>query len=220
MNINNVENISVNSNSYVQKNQNVVSSAKAAVSEKSAESADGRYDTYEKSDNQLKSEDTGIYSKESIKEQLKAAEEQRQQAFKNFISSMVTDQIGESNFSLLGFDLKVTEADSQKALEAISDGGEYSIDSVATRIMDMAEALSGGDQTKLSLLRQAVTDGFSDAAKKLGLKDDDMPEITKKTYTEVMNRFDKWENSFKETDNKDEKSSDETDKTNNVSKSA
>jgi len=220
MNINNVENISVNSNSYVQKNQNVVSSAKAAVSEKSAESSDGRYDTYEKSDNQLKSEDTGIYSKKSIKEQLKAAEEQRQQAFKNFISSMVTDQIGESNFSLLGFDLKVTEADSQKALEAISDGGEYSIDSVATRIMDMAEALSGGDQTKLSLLRQAVTDGFSDAAKKLGLKDDDMPEITKKTYTEVMNRFDKWENSFKETDNKAEKSSDETDKTNNVSKSA
>lgn len=220
MNINNIENISVNSNSYVQKNQNVVSSAKTAVSEKSADTSDGRYDKYEKSDNQLKSEDTGIYSKESIKEQLKAAEEQRQQAFKNFISSMVTDQVGESNFSLLGFDLKVTEADSQKALEAISDGGEYSIDSVATRIMDMAEALSGGDKTKLSLLRQAVTDGFSDAAKKLGLKDDDMPEITKKTYTEVMSRFDKWENSFNETDSKDKKSSDSTDKTNDVTKSA
>lgn len=188
----------VNNNIPVQKIETAVSASSSKVAENSEQSSSGRYDTYEKSNNVKSSEDTGIYSKESVVEQLKLSEEQRQESFNNFIRSMVTDQIEASNFSLLGLNLNVTEADSEKALESISEGGEYSVDSVATRIMDMAEALAGGDETKLSILRQAVIDGFGDAAKQLGLKDDEMPDITKQTYNEVMNRFDKWEKSFSE----------------------
>jgi hypothetical protein len=199
MDINSIQNSILISNSSIQKINTAVTASESKVSENSDS---GRYDTYEKSNDVNSSEDTGIYSKESIAEQLKLSEEQRQESFNNFIRSMVTDQIEASNFSLMGLNLNVTEADSTKALDAISEGGEYSVDSVATRIMDMAEALAGGDETKLSLLRQAVADGFGDAAKKLGLKDDEMPDITKQTYNEVMNRFDKWEKSFSE--NEDE----------------
>ncbi len=199
MDINSIQNSILISNSSIQKINTAVTTSESKVSENSDS---GRYDTYEKSNDVNSSEDTGIYSKESIAEQLKLSEEQRQESFNNFIRSMVTDQIEASNFSLMGLNLNVTEADSTKALDAISEGGEYSVDSVATRIMDMAEALAGGDETKLSLLRQAVADGFGDAAKKLGLKDDEMPDITKQTYNEVMNRFDKWEKSFSE--NEDE----------------
>lgn len=196
--VNNIQSTQTNaiSDISVKKLETASASTKQKQSSNS-EQYEGRYDTFEKS-NSSSEDTTGIYSKEKIAEQLELAEEQRQQAFHNFIQSMVTEQFEESNFTLAGLNLKVTEADSQKALEAISDGGEYSIDAVATRIMDMAEALAGGDQTKLAMLREAVTAGFSDAAKKLGLKDEEMPDITKETYAEVMNRFDAWEQSFKE----------------------
>lgn len=193
-NISNVKNNAV-SDISVKKLETASASAQQKKSD-SSEKSEGRYDTFEKSAAFSSEESSGIYSKEKIAEQLELAEEQRQQAFQNFIQSMVTEQFEDSNFSLMGLNLRVTEADSQKALESISEGGEYSVDSVATRIMDMAEALAGGDPTKLATLREAVTAGFSDAASKLGLKDDEMPDITKETYAEVMSRFDKWEQSF------------------------
>lgn len=193
MDINNIRSATSSDTLSVQKLDTAV--ATKYKSSDSEQSSEGRYDSFKQSSKST--DETGIYSKESIAEQLKAGEELRQKAFTNFIQGMVTDQMDSSNFSFMGLDLFVTEDDSAKALASISDGGEYSVDSVATRIMDMAEALSGGDESKLSILRKAVQDGFGQAASKLGLKDDEMPDITHKTYDEVMNRFDKWEASFK-----------------------
>ena len=44
----------------------------------------------------------------------------------------------------------------EEAQAAISDGGMWGVDAVATRLMDMAVALSGGDPEKAELLRDAV----------------------------------------------------------------
>ncbi len=209
MSINNIGSINSSDNlSSVKKVETAVASTGAKVSDSDKE-PEGRFDKYEKSPDNTPS-DSGIYSKESIVEQLKLAEEQRQEAFNNFIRGMVTDQLEASNFSFMGLDLFVSEEDSAKAQEAVSDDGEYSVNSVATRIMDMAEALSGGDESKLALLRQAVTDGFADAMGQLGFdfsKKEDIPEITKNTYDEVMTRFDKWEASFKEKEESTEEES-------------
>ena len=81
------------------------------------------------------------------------------------------------------------------AKAAISEGGEYSVEKVADRIMTMATAIAGGDQDKLQQMRDAVEKGFSQAG--LEFKDatnSDLPQICKDTYTEVMNRFDKLQN--------------------------
>lgn len=141
---------------------------------------------------------TGIYSRESIIEQLKAAEEQRVKAFEDTIRSMMAQQGQVVNLTFRGMDLHVTEEQSAEAKKAISEDGEYSVNSVADRIMNMAEALADGDSSKLSLLREAVQKGFSGAAEALGKKEDDMPDITKDTYNEIMKRFDEWEKSFAE----------------------
>lgn len=58
--------------------------------------------------------------------------------------------------------------------------------------MDMAKALSNGDKTKISLLKDAVIKGFEAA----GLEFNGgagLPEICSHTYDEVMKRFDEWE---------------------------
>lgn len=118
--------------------------------------------------------------------------EKRISEFKEQIKKMIAKQGEESNLTLFGQKINVSLEDSQKAAQQVEEGGEYSIDAVATRIMDMAKALSGGDKSKISLLKDAVKKGF-DAA---GMEFNDgagLPEICNKTYDEIMKRFDDWQ---------------------------
>jgi len=71
--------------------------------------------------------------------------EKRVSDFKELIRKMLAKQGEKSNLRLFGHDLNVSVEESQKAAESIADGGEFSIDAVATRIMDMAFALANGD---------------------------------------------------------------------------
>ena len=118
--------------------------------------------------------------------------EKRISDFKELIRKMVAKQGEKSNLTLMGQKLNVSVEDSQKAQTAIAEGGEYSVDAVAGRIMDMAKALCGGDKSKIPVLRKAVQEGFKSA----GLEFNDgagLPDICNKTYDEIMKRFDDWE---------------------------
>lgn len=132
-------------------------------------------------------------------DQLKAIQEQQMASFNNMLASMLNSQAGFQNISKgtnlqitkdLFSKLNITPADSAKAAQAISEDGEWGVKAVATRIMDMAVALSGGDTEKLSILRDAVEKGFSAAEKQWGGK---LPSITDDTHKEINNRFDYWE---------------------------
>lgn len=87
------------------------------------------------------------------------------------------------------------------AKEAISEGGAYSVNAVADRIMTMAAAIAGDDQDKIQQMRDAVEKGFAQAGLyfKSATKSD-LPQISKDTYTEVMSRFDKLQNKTPNTD--------------------
>lgn len=150
-------------------------------------------DSYEKSDEMVSSE-SGIYSKENIAKSIKEIEAQRQQAMTNMLTEMLGKQAQAAGFNFFtGQTQTVTLNDIEEAKSSISEGGYWSVDSVAGRIMDMAKALAGGDASKFETLKNAVIEGFGGAAKQLGFKSmDDMPEITSQTFNEVMNRFDKW----------------------------
>lgn len=190
-----------------------ISAAEKTVAEKiKSEDKEIRTDSFTKSA-ETKTEETGIYSRESLLEQLRNSEEQRVKAFEDTIRSMAAQQGQVINFTFRGQGLHVTEEQRAEAEKSISEGGEYSVDSVAGRIMDMAKALAGDDSSKISMLREAVKKGFSGAASLLGKKDDEIPEITKNTYSEVMKRFDDWENSFKEKTDETETKTAETAKT-------
>lgn len=82
-----------------------------------------------------------------------------------------------------------TPEDVAAAQAAISEGGYYSVDAVATRIMDMAMALAGGDPEKIGVLRDAVEKGFAQAGEVFGAA---LPQICQDTRSEIMARFDEW----------------------------
>lgn len=123
-------------------------------------------------------------------QQLKDEQAQRMERFIQMLQSMVVKQGQRSNLTLFGMDLYVTPEQSRQAAESIAEGGEYSVDAVAGRIMDMAKALSGGDPSKIDTLRTAVQKGFQAAGVELG---GELPSICGQTYDEVMKRFDEWE---------------------------
>lgn len=75
-------------------------------------------------------------------------------------------------------------------VSAVDPGGEYSVDAVANRLVDMAKALSGGDKSKIGLLRDAMEKGFRAAGVELG----GLPSISQDTLAATRKLFDDWEN--------------------------
>lgn len=158
---------------------------------------------YEKSEETI-STDSGIYSRESIMKTVEQIEEQRQTALSTMISEMLGQQAQSTGLDFIfgtgtsSLDISsITQADINDAQSSIEGDGYWSVNSVATRIMDMAELLANGDSSKLATLKDAVIKGFGGAISQFGYDSiNQMPDITQQTYTEVMNRFEKWEADF------------------------
>ncbi len=139
-------------------------------------------------------------------EQLKALSDQRIASFKNMVSNMLGKQVKTLNKALFE-GITVSPEEQQAALEAISPGGEWSPEAVSENILNMAKALSGGDVSKLELLKNAVIKGFEAAETTWGGK---LPSITDETYDLIMKGFDEWaKEGTEETDKADEFKDDE-----------
>lgn len=94
------------------------------------------------------------------------------------------------------FALPEVATNAEDAAKAVADGGAWSVDAVAGRIFDMATAIAGNDPEKLATMRAAVEEGFKQAGAtwKDATGMEDMPDITQKTYNELMHRFDNFGN--------------------------
>lgn len=93
------------------------------------------------------------------------------------------------------FELSVSSADDvQKQAQAlIGEDGPLGIKAVSENILNFAKAISGGDSSKIDILRNAVQKGFDQVAALFGGWDK-LPDITRNTYDTVMEGFDTWQN--------------------------
>ena len=90
------------------------------------------------------------------------------------------------------FGLPEVATNPEDAKKAVSEGGQWSVDAVSTRIFDLATAIAGNDPEKLQEMRAAVEEGFKQAGQvwEEHTGSSSMPDITKQTYNELMHRFD------------------------------
>jgi hypothetical protein len=86
-------------------------------------------------------------------------------------------------------DIEVDETARKEAQAMIDEGGENSAEKVSDRIVDFAKAISGGDKSKLDLLKASIDQGFKAAEADFG---DKLPEISKKTHELIMAKLDAW----------------------------
>jgi hypothetical protein len=83
----------------------------------------------------------------------------------------------------------IDDATRTAAQEAIGEGGHFSVEAVASRLLDFAVAISGGDPSRIDVLQRAVERGFEAAERQWGGQ---LPEISQRTREAVMNGFDQW----------------------------
>lgn len=76
----------------------------------------------------------------------------------------------------------------------IAEDGYWGVEQTSDRILDFAKALSGGDPTKADELLKAFEKGFKQATHSWGKE---LPDISKRTYDAVHEKFDKWKNEGK-----------------------
>ena len=114
------------------------------------------------------------------------------------LQGWLDDGVGILNFDGVQIDasrfaLPEVATNPEDAAKAVSDDGDWGVNAVATRIFDLADAIAGGDPDKLATMRAAVEEGFNQAGiawnNATGLNS--MPDITERTYNEIMSRFDK-----------------------------
>ncbi|OPL13545.1 MAG: hypothetical protein AVO39_10455 [delta proteobacterium MLS_D] len=66
--------------------------------------------------------------------------------------------------------------------------GELGVEAVSDRIIAFARALSGGDPSRITELREAIIQGFREAEAMLGY----LPDISRHTHDRVMEKLDVW----------------------------
>ena len=128
---------------------------------------------------------------------LKADAEQRTSQLRSLVEKMMTKQgtaiaNADSMWSFLAEGNFTVDEETQKQAQAdIAEDGYWGVEQTSDRILDFAKALSGNDPEKADLLIDAFKKGFKDATKSWGK---DLPDISKRTYDAVLDKFDKWKN--------------------------
>ena len=89
--------------------------------------------------------------------------------------------------------LKLTDAERAQAKELISEDGFFGVKQTTARIVDFAKALvgEGASEEQIEKMRAAVQKGFDEVARMFG-GFDKLPDVTKETYTAIMQSFDSW----------------------------
>lgn len=119
--------------------------------------------------------------------------EKSDQAY-NSLRKMVEDLLKKQGISFKHLEkvdgkvIEVDEATRKKAQEMIE--GPLSPENISDDIVKFAKAISGGDKSKIDLLRDAFEEGFKQAEEIFG---GELPEISYQTRELVMQKFDAWE---------------------------
>jgi hypothetical protein len=87
--------------------------------------------------------------------------------------------------------IDIDQATRDEAASLIGEDGPFGVKQVTQNILDFAKALSGGDPSKIDLLKDAFIKGFDEVANMFGGRDK-MPEISMQTYDAVMKGFAEW----------------------------
>ena len=125
---------------------------------------------------------------------LKADAENRASQLRSLVEQMMGKQAntyGNANdiWSFLrSGNFTVDPATKAQAQADIAEDGYWGVNQTSDRIIQFANALTGGDPDKIESMREAFKKGYAQAEKTWG---GSLPEISPKTYDAVMEKFDK-----------------------------
>ena len=192
-------------------NVNGVTSAQAAAAYSYTSQSTVKEKTAAEDTTTKKPEDTGVVyepSKETATDsakktytpdtnlinKLKADADARTQQLRTLVEQLMTKQATTYGNAtdiwsfLRSGEYTVDPATKAQAQADIAEDGYWGVNQTSDRIIQFATALTGGDPDKIEEMRAAFEKGYKQAEKTWG---GELPEISKKTYDAVMEKFDK-----------------------------
>ena len=133
---------------------------------------------------------------------LKADAEARTQQLRSLVEKMMSGQAntyGKANDIwqfLRSGNYTVDPATKLQAQADIAEDGYWGVNQTSDRIIQFANALTGGDPDKIEEMRDAFKKGYAQAEKTWG---GSLPDISKQTYDAVMKKFDEMAEAAKQT---------------------
>ncbi len=135
----------------------------------------------------------------SIIDKLKADAEARTQQLADLVNKLISKQadadktsrlpLGDLMKAVANGEIEVDPETVKQAQEDVAEGGYYSVEETAKRLIDFAKAISGDDSSKGEQMRAAIDKGFKEATKTWG---SELPEISQKTHDRVNELMDEW----------------------------
>jgi len=86
-------------------------------------------------------------------------------------------------------EIEYTAKDVEQAKIDVAPGGYWSAEETSSRLFDFAKALSGGDSSKSSMLKDAFIKAYKEIEDMFG---GNLPDISKQTYDLTIEKFDQW----------------------------
>lgn len=150
---------------------------------------------YEPSKNSESTKTQTTYTQNTeLVNKLKADAEAHTQQLQNIVQQLMTKQGQTYNTAndiwkfLASGNFTVDAATKAQAQKDIAEDGYWGVEQTSDRIIDFAKALTGGDPSKIEEMREAFKKGYKQAEKTWG---GELPDISKRTYDAVMEKFDK-----------------------------
>lgn len=196
MNVNGVTNVNDAYSQYkTSENTKAASEANLDVIKSTSTEADVKFDeegvVYEPT---LEVPTKTYKTNDAMINKLKADAENRMNQLQNIVSKLISQQsnaFADANdlWSVLRSGKLEVDPETQAQAKAdIAEDGYYGVKQTSDRIIDFANALTGGDPSKIEKMRDAFKKGYEQAEKTWG---GELPEICKQTYDAVMEKFDK-----------------------------
>lgn len=194
----------INSSTYTANSYAAAPVAAAAKTSATSGQADEGV-VYEKSETPTKATYTPGSKKKVDQEtidKLKADAEARYSQLADLVQKLMTKQGETSKYASLSDlmkgvvkgDVAVDPEIVAQAKKDVADDGYWGVEQTASRIVDFAKALSGGDPKQAEAMRKAIDKGFKEATKTWG---DSLPDISSKTYDRINEMLDEWTNESK-----------------------
>ena len=192
MSVNGITNVTATYGNYETKAKTTTEKTETAAVESKADSGV----VYEPSKQETTDSTKKIYKQDTaLVNKLKAEVDARTEQFRSLVEKLILGQgnaIGTADdiwsFLRTG-NFTVDAATKAQAQADIAEDGYWGVEQTSDRIVDFAKALTGGDPDKIEEMKEAFKKGFKQAEETWG---GELPEISKKTYDAVLEKFDAW----------------------------
>lgn len=175
---------------------NVPTSTKATEAAAEKKTAEDKGVVYEPSTNAKDSNSTKVTDYSSIVSKLKQQQASHTQQLQNLVDKLLSKQADKyTSLADMFKNITVDPATAAQAQKDIADDGYWGVEQTSDRLVEMAQALSGGDATKADLMINAIKKGYDQAAKAWG---GELPDICQKTVDAATEKLNKWRESLNE----------------------